>query len=118
MEITEVKTFQADIYVGFYDTLKQKTVGSIRKTHEICQEFCDDTPYCVSITPVQFIYHKGKEKGAKITLINYARLPLPNSQTIIYAKIITERLMTAFNQMRASIVTSTGTIMLSSENTD
>ena len=118
MNITEGKMFQADIYVGFYDTQKQKTVGSISKTREICQKYCDDVSYCVSITPVHFVYHKGNEEGAKITLINYLRFPEQSCQTIVRAKSIAKKLMIAFNQMRVSIVTSAGTIMLSSENTD
>ena len=115
MKIEEGKTFQADIYVGFYDTKKKKMIGSVRKAHRICQDFCNDISYCVSVTPVCFIYCKGKEKGVKITLINYLRFPEQDFQTIIYAKALAKKLMVAFNQMRVSIVTSNRTIMLSSE---
>ncbi len=118
MGIIEGKTFQADIYVGFYDTQRQRMVGSISKTREVCQKYCDDISYCVSIVPVHFVYSKGNEEGAKITLINYLRFPVQDTQIIIHAKNLAKKLMVTFNQMRVSIVTSTGTIMLSSENTD
>ena len=116
MKIIEGVAFQADIYVGFYDSQRQKTVGSIEETHRICQKFCDDVPYCVSVAPVHFIYHKGNEKGVKVTLINYLRFPEPRRQIIVRAKNLAKNLMDAFSQMRVSIITTTGVIMLSSEN--
>ena len=108
-----VKTFWAKIYVGFKNRNTGRNVGSMRKTRKICQQFCDDISYCVTVSPTEYRYYKGHERGAVVGLINYPRFPEHNFQTKIYAKQLAEKLMFAFKQYKVSIVFPDETIMLS-----
>lgn len=107
-----VKTYWAWIYIGFKERSSGKYRGSIRKLRKLCQRFCDQVSYCVTIEPVEFIYCKGREKGARIGLINYPRFPEENFQTRIYARNLAVELKKAFKQQRVSILFPDGTVML------
>jgi len=106
------KTFQAKIYVGFLNRETKKNVGSLRKARKLCQEYVDGVSLCVTLTPTEFIYVHGREKGVKIGLINYPRFPEEDFQIKIYAMNLAEKLMIAFQQCRVSIVMPSETIML------
>jgi len=84
----------------------------MRKTRKICQQFCNDVSYCVTVESCTYLYFKGRERGARIGLINYPRFPELPFQTRIYAIQLAERLHTAFKQQKVTIVMPTETLML------
>lgn len=110
-----VDTFWARIYVGFKNRDTGKVVGSMKKARKICQGFCNDVSYCVTVEPTELIYCKGMERGVVVGMINYPRFPEENFQTEIYARSLGETLMVAFKQMRVSIVMPDKTVMLSND---
>ncbi len=116
MNYKKVETFTAEIYVGFYDRDAKKNIGSLRKARKICQGFVDGISLCVTLSPIEFIYYHGRERGVKIGLINYPRFPEKSFQIKIYAQSLAETLMIAFNQYKVSIVMPTETVMLYREN--
>lgn len=110
------KTFWAKIYVGFFNRKTKKTVGSLRKARRLCQKYVDDISLCVTLTPIEYIYYHGREKGVEIGLINYPLFPEEDFQIKIYATNLAEKLMTAFQQCRVTIEMSSETIMLTNPN--
>lgn len=118
MKQDTVKTFQAKIYVGFLNRETKKNIGSLKKARKLCQEYVDDVSLCVTITPTEFIYVHGREKGIKVGLINYPRFPEGDFQIKIYAMNLAEKLMIAFQQCRVSIVLPSETIMLTNSGID
>lgn len=105
------KTFTATIYIGFREGYSD-AVHTYSELKDICQDFCNKNPLCVSISPVNYIYVNGEEDGASVTLINYPRFPSNpkdiTQKAIDLAKVLKKR----FNQNRVSIVTSDKTYML------
>lgn len=49
--------------------------GDLAKAEACCQEFCDQWPYCVTVTPTRYVYQDGNEAGFIVGLINYPRFP-------------------------------------------
>lgn len=107
-----VKTFWAKIYVGFYNRDTKKNVGSLRKARKLCQKYVDDVSLCVTLTPTEYIYVHGREKGIEIGLINYPRFPEEPLQIKIHAMNLAKKLMIAFHQYKVSVVMPAETIML------
>ena len=112
MKQKTVKTFWAKIYVGFLNRKTKKNIGSLKKARKICQEYVNDVSLCVTLSPTEFIYVHGREKGIEVGLINYPRFPEEGFQIKIYAMNLAEKLMIAFQQCRVSIVLPSETIML------
>jgi hypothetical protein len=65
MRNESVKPYTVDIYIG----------GPVEQICQILQDYVVENPFCFSVKPIEFIYHLGRESGAQITLINYARFP-------------------------------------------
>lgn len=109
-----VPTFKAEIYIGY-----REQYTDVVHTHEelidICKEYCDTVGLCVAIEPVHFVYTKGDEYGAKITLINYPRFPKESKDILLTAHEIGTILMKSFKQYRISIVTNDNTYMLEND---
>lgn len=40
-----------------------------------CRTFCDKVGLCVTVTPTEYVFSGGSEKGVIVELINYARFP-------------------------------------------
>lgn len=115
MKKVKVKTFWARIYIGFYNRDTKKNDGSLQRARKLCQEYVNAVSLCVTLTPTEYIYVHGQEKGVVVGLINYPRFPATNSEIKILALGLAEKLMLAFNQYKVTIVMPTETIMLSRE---
>lgn len=78
---TVVKTFWANIFVGFRDSAHIVS-GDIEKVRHICSKYVNKVGLCVTVTPTDFVYSTSceipsyaGEPGAVIGLINYPRFP-------------------------------------------
>jgi len=49
--------------------------GDYAKALELCRAYCDDTGFCVTVTPTVYTYTGGQEAGVIVGLINYPRFP-------------------------------------------
>ena len=109
--ISCVKTFNINIYVGFYNkkTGETKTLNDV---YRICQEYCNVYSDCFSVTPTKFIYKNGNEDGAIITIINYPRFPETENKLIDKAISLGNKLKEGLNQYAISIVTPNNTFMI------
>ena len=107
------KTFNVNIYVGFREGYGDQ-LHTYNEAEQILQEYCDDIPYCVSMTPTKFIYDGSNEEGIIIGLINYPRFPSTREDVTNKAFEIAEIFLKKFNQNRISIVCSDQTYLLES----
>jgi len=112
MNVKEVETFTATIYVGSYvnetkETIKRSVVEDTLKA------YCDSVGFCVTLTDTQFIYTEGSEPGYIVGLINYPRFPKAKKDVLENAFTIAFMLKTVCKQQRVTFVTDSKTYMLS-----
>ena len=77
--------------------------GNYLTIEESCAGWCEKGG-CVSITPYTFVYTAGRELGAKITLINYARFPKTYSEMEMDAIELAKLLLVQCKQHSCSVV--------------
>jgi hypothetical protein len=112
--VKTVDTFTATIWVG----LKERDTGvlhSVDEVRSICQQYCDEIGFCVTVTPTEFIYTDGNEPGVAIGIINYPRFPDAPENILSKALTLAERFLYAFNQYKVSVVCPDKTYMLENE---
>ena len=49
--------------------------GDHAKAQQLCRAYCDQTGFCVTVTPTSYVYTDGQEAGVIVGLINYPRFP-------------------------------------------
>lgn len=109
-----VETFTATIWVG----LKERDTNILRSVDEvraICQQYCDEIGFCVTVTEIEFIYTDGNEPGVAIGCINYPRFPDMPENILHRALELAGRFLYAFNQYKVSVVCPDATYMLENE---
>lgn len=67
--------------------------GPLAEAEQVCREFCYDGGLCVTVTPTNYIYKGGEERGFIVGVINYPRFPLPASDLEARANSLANRLM-------------------------
>ena len=108
------KSWWANIYVGRYCKETKKTYG-YQTLKKVCEDYCNEIGFCVTISSTTFIYTNGKEPGVVVGCIQYPRFPLPDEQNRQRAIELAKRLMKATNQYRVSIVMTDEVVMLERE---
>lgn len=114
MDYKEVKTFEIRIYVGLREEYSE-VYHDFKEVEEICQKYCDDNGFCVSVTKTKFIYTEGNEPGVIVGIINYPRFPSTPKKLTQHAITLGTLLLEKLGQIRVSISTTNNTIMLTSE---
>ena len=109
--IKEVETYTVNIYVGMREGYSDK-ITDIKLAEQICQEYCDEIGYCITVTPTKFIYKVGFEPGCIIGLINYPRFPEEKERIKHHAFSLAKLLKKEYKQNRVSIVCSDKTYMI------
>ena len=111
IELVKVEKFTASIHVG----LHVKNAGithSIADAENICQKYCDETGFCVSVTPTKYVYTNGCEQGAIVGILNYPRFSQSPDELHERAIILATELMLGLDQMRVTIDLPDNTLML------
>lgn len=49
--------------------------GDVSDAENICRAYCDESGFCVTVTPTNYIFTRGEEDGFIVGLINYPRFP-------------------------------------------
>jgi len=114
MKTTLSKTFTAMIYVGFKER-KTDEIRDIKLARKVCQTYCNDVGWCVTLTPTDFIYTNGSEPGCIVGLINYPRFPVSDNVLSQHAITLANLLKKEYKQCRVSVVMPTETVMLSGD---
>ena len=102
LQVTSGESFNADIYIA----------GDLVTIKHVCREYVN-SGFCVSVTPIDYIFTGGCESGAKIGFINYQRFPLPSSKITEKAIELAKMLIEKCFQLSASVVTSNETYFIS-----
>lgn len=87
--------------------------GDAAKASEICRAYCDDTGFCVTVTPTWYVYTGGQEAGIIIGLINYGRFPSEPHAIFARAKDLALKLIDGLGQESASIQAPDKTLWIS-----
>lgn len=115
INLVKAEKFTASIYVG----LKVNGAGiihSITAVEDICQKFCDDVGFCVTVTPTKYIYSNGWEQGAIVGIINYPRFAQSATTLENRALLLATELMLGLDQKRVTIDFPSHTTMLTNPN--
>lgn len=111
IDLIKVENHSASIYVGLHvrNTGADYTIAS---AESICQKYCDDTGFCVSVTPTKYVYTKGGEEGVIVGIINYPRFPSDSATLRERTIILATELMLGLEQKFVSIDFANDTVML------
>lgn len=99
MKTNDVPTFWARIFIA----------GDYYAIAAVCQAYCDEIGYCVTVEPTSYVYTLGTETGAVIGLINYPRFPRDPEAIFEHAETLGLRVMEQCGQKSFSIMTPTFT---------
>jgi len=77
--------------------------GALAKAEACCQEYCDQWPYCVTVTPTRYVYTDGNEAGFIVGLINYPRFPSSAAEIWQKAEEIADYLVHRLGQQSYTI---------------
>lgn len=72
--------------------------GDYNIARELCREYCDETGFCVTLTPTSYIYTGGEELGFIVGLINYPRFPTTPPDIANRAAALADRLRIGLGQ--------------------
>ena len=111
MDIKEIKTFKATIYLGLkrMDTEEQQNKELLKI---ICQDFVDDKKDCINIVDREYIYTYGLELGVSIEFIQYPRFPRKESIIVERALELAEKLMISYYQYNCTVITNKKTYLI------
>lgn len=87
--------------------------GDHAKALELCRAYCDETGFCVTVTPTAYVYTGGQEAGVAVGLINYGRFPSEPRAIFERARELTLRLIEGLEQESASIQAPDRTLWIS-----
>lgn len=87
--------------------------GNIYAAGDICQSYCDDVGFCVTLQYADYIYTGGREDGFVVGLINYPRFPASPFVIQDHAQRLADLLREKLGQDSYSIQTPLGTTWFS-----
>ena len=110
-------TYEIKIYCGLRQGYsKELPIYDLEDVSDVCQAYCDEKGFCVTVSPTEFIYKDGFEPGAVIGIINYPRFPNTIDELRARALELGKILLKEMDQERLSIVMPRETIMLERKN--
>lgn len=77
--------------------------GDYDKAVKSTREYCEQFPWCFTVTKTRYVYKGGEEDGVIIGLINYPRIPWPTSVIMLHAIELGKKLITDLNQQSFSV---------------
>jgi hypothetical protein len=92
------KSFWAKVYVA----------GEMEAALRICREYCLEIGLCVTVTPTEYIYTGGAEKGFEVGLIQYTPFETTPEEIFNKAKELGKRLAEENCQWSYTILTPEG----------
>ena len=104
----QTPTFEAKIFIGLGTPDHEYLLEQVQ---DVCQEYVDSVGLCVTVTPTQYVYTGGTERGAIVGLINYPRFPDllgVRDKALKLAALLKGR----FRQQRVSVMFHDETVML------
>jgi hypothetical protein len=87
--------------------------GDHARALEIIRAYCDETGFCVTVTPTTYAYTGGQEAGVVVGLINYGRFPSEPQTILARAEELALKLIDGLGQQSASIQAPDKTLWIS-----
>lgn len=87
--------------------------GAALHAEAICQRYCDEIGFCVTITRTVYRYTDGHDDGVIVGLINYPRFPAEPAEIFEHAETLAVRLVHGLRQQSASIQAPDKTVWIS-----
>src|SRR3546814_6218715 len=87
--------------------------GGMWDAQNVCNAYCDEVGFCVSLTRTDFSYTGGSEPGFIVGLINYPRFPAAPDVLWAHAEALAARLRLALKQDSYSIQAPDRTVWIS-----
>jgi len=103
MKTVETASYPVQIWIA----------GDHAKALEFCRAYCDETGFCVTVTPTTYAYTGGQEAGVVVGLINYGRFPSEPAAIFARAKELTLKLIEGLGQQSATIQAPDKTLLIS-----
>jgi len=107
----KINTFEAKIYIGLRKGY-EAVIHSLEEIEKICQSFCNEKGWCVTVQKLNFIYKNGNEPGCVIGIINYPRFPMDELAIKKRVLELAEILLHKMEQNRLSVVYPDETVMI------
>ena len=107
----KVKTWEAKIYCGLRQGYGM-TEFPLGRVHDVCCNFVNEKPWCVTITRTMFTYTGGWEDGAIVGIIQYPRFPDTISNLKEKTLKLAQELKHDLVQLRVSVVFPDVTFLL------
>lgn len=107
----EIKSYNVQIWCGLKEHYKGK-MHSIKKAELICQKYCNEVGFCVTITPTKYIYTNGNENGFVIGIISYPRFPKKQNELLKHSLVLAKQLKSGLEQYRVTVTTPEKSYML------
>jgi hypothetical protein len=111
-----LKSYNVQIWVGLKETYNDEKIHDLDDVRLICDKWVNEIKDCVTITPTEFRYVDGFEKGVIVGYISYPRFPRAEEGIKARSIKLGESLMIGLNQYRVTITTPYESIMLENEN--
>lgn len=115
INLIQVEKFTASIHVGLH-VRNAGITHSLSAVENICQKYCDETGFCVSITPTKYVYTDGWETGAIVGILNYPRFSQDHDKLRERTLNLATELMLGLEQLRVTIDFPNDTAMLTNPN--
>lgn len=113
-----LKSYNVKIWVGLKQFYNDEKIHDLDDVRKICDNWVNEIKDCVTITPTEFRYVDGFEKGVVVGYIQYPRFKRSEEGIKARAIKLGEKLMIELNQFRVTITTPYESIMLENENVD
>lgn len=108
--------FNARIYVGMKDAATKDYNKLYYDVYKVCQDYCNNIGWCVSLEKICYIYKNGSEMGMTVNIINYPRFPKTieelENRTLELAKL----LIVELDQCHLTVTMPNKTIMLNNND--
>ena len=103
MKTSETSSYSVQIWIA----------GDHARALELCRLYCEESRFCVTVSPTTYVYTGGREAGVCIGLINYGRFPSEPCAIFARAKELTLRLIEGLGQESATIQAPDKTLWIS-----
>ena len=78
--------------------------GDIVQIKQVIREYCQETGFCVTVSPTTYIYTGGEEEGVVIGIINYPRFPSDSKAQFRRACYLAGRIKRKCNQSSFTVM--------------
>jgi hypothetical protein len=114
--VSKLPTYRVEICFGLAPGYKPSSVEVLRRqgwtASALCRRYCDDHKVGLTITETHFMYPGGSEPGMVVSLINYPRFPILNSEVLQAALELADLILIALDQERLTVVEIPGETFL------